>query len=315
MNPIITTDEQVRAFTPNVFSTVEGEVSLYDKLQPYLQDTQAWLESILPVLTPIEDVQSILPPEEESPVQQPGAEGAGLDGDEAIEAQAEDEVPAEEVDVEPDARLVLVERILVLEAFRRAIPSLDLVLTPNGFGIVSNDNMAPASTDRVNRLIDQLEVERDLAIENLVNLQLRLDAGAFTRYPQYSHWVKTVFRPFELQRMKGSKRLLATWLQDRYTVQHIESDLADKYISQPVLEMLQLTTTEPLTPFLEHVRSHFIYAISVVMEGKERPVHMLRDLTDEVRKAYPEEWSQSPTYRLYVDNRFENKKTSGGFWL
>lgn len=37
------------------------------------------------------------------------------------------------------------------------VPSLDLVLTPNGFGIVSNQNVAPASRDRVARLIASLE--------------------------------------------------------------------------------------------------------------------------------------------------------------
>lgn len=315
MQPIITTDEQVRRYTPNVFATVEGEVSLYDKLQPYLHDTQAWLESIVPVLTPIKDVQSILPPQEESPVQQPGAEGAGLDGDEAIAAQEESEVSEEPVDEEPDPRLVVTERILVIEAFRRAIPSLDLVLTPNGFGIVNNDNMVPASADRVNRLIDQLETERDIAIENLVQLQLRLDAGAFTRYPQYDHWVKTIFRPFELQRMRGARRLLATWLQDRYNVRYVENDLAEKYISQPVLEMIQLTAKDPLTPFLEHVRSNMVYAIQTVLDGKPCPVRMMRDMTDDVRKTLGEVWSESPTARLYVDTRYENKKGSGGFWL
>ena len=38
-----------------------------------------------------------------------------------------------------------------------AIPSLDLVLTTNGFGIVSNQNVVPASRERVDALISSLE--------------------------------------------------------------------------------------------------------------------------------------------------------------
>lgn len=53
-------------------------------------------------------------------------------------------------------RLVALRRYLVgmicSFAFEEAIPQLDLVLTPTGFGIVSNQNVAPASADRVKAL-------------------------------------------------------------------------------------------------------------------------------------------------------------------
>ena len=45
----------------------------------------------------------------------------------------------------------LATHIVVNEAMRQAVPSLDLVLTPNGFGIVSNSNIAPASKERVEK--------------------------------------------------------------------------------------------------------------------------------------------------------------------
>ena len=35
--------------------------------------------------------------------------------------------------------------IIVCHALMNAVPSLDLVLTPNGFGVVSNQNVAPLS--------------------------------------------------------------------------------------------------------------------------------------------------------------------------
>lgn len=66
----------------------------------------------------------------------------------------------DKIDTEPVTedydRLAALRRYLVgmicSLAFEDAIPQLDLVLTPTGFGVVSNQNVAPASVDRVNAL-------------------------------------------------------------------------------------------------------------------------------------------------------------------
>lgn len=47
-------------------------------------------------------------------------------------------------------------RIIVNRAFSCAVPSLDLVLSPTGFGIVNTTSIAPASKERVERLIASL---------------------------------------------------------------------------------------------------------------------------------------------------------------
>lgn len=47
-------------------------------------------------------------------------------------------------------------RLVVLDALANAIPSIDLVVTPTGFGVVNTNNLAPASKDRVERLINSL---------------------------------------------------------------------------------------------------------------------------------------------------------------
>ena len=59
-------------------------------------------------------------------------------------------------------------KIVADHAFLNAIPSLDLVLTPNGFGIVSNTNVVPASKERIERLVGSLETERDANLEQLL---------------------------------------------------------------------------------------------------------------------------------------------------
>ena len=54
------------------------------------------------------------------------------------------------------------------EAFRMAVPSLDLVLTPNGFGIVNNQNVVPALKERIERLMFSLAQLRDKAASTML---------------------------------------------------------------------------------------------------------------------------------------------------
>lgn len=48
--------------------------------------------------------------------------------------------------------------------------SRDIVLTDTGFGVVSNDTIAPASPVRVNALKEELEYRRDFSLEHLIRM-------------------------------------------------------------------------------------------------------------------------------------------------
>ena len=63
---------------------------------------------------------------------------------------------------------------------------LDIVLTETGLGVVSNQNVAPASSDRVNRLRKQIQDSRDDAMDDLIDalrgvLEWRQDSIAADR--------------------------------------------------------------------------------------------------------------------------------------
>lgn len=60
-------------------------------------------------------------------------------------------------------------RVTALWAYYTAIPHLDLVLTENGFGVVSNQNVSPASSLRVNTLRQQVKQSLEDAIDNLLS--------------------------------------------------------------------------------------------------------------------------------------------------
>lgn len=63
----------------------------------------------------------------------------------------------------------LVGKIIVNKAFAEAIPSLDVVLSPAGFAVISTDGRAPASKERIERLVASLDSFVDANVSVLVS--------------------------------------------------------------------------------------------------------------------------------------------------
>lgn len=58
--------------------------------------------------------------------------------------------------------------IIANHAYWDAIPFLDVVHTSSGFGVINNNNKAPASKERIERLRTQCLIRRDTEVENLM---------------------------------------------------------------------------------------------------------------------------------------------------
>ena len=118
MSLLIPDNNVLLQFVPNVLKSVQGETLLFDKIAPHLEVAETWLTTTFL--------------------------------SEAVLA----ELPTRDA----NNKLLHYARMAVAaEAMLHAVPQLDLVLTPNGFGVVSNTNIAPASKERVERLLLSLE--------------------------------------------------------------------------------------------------------------------------------------------------------------
>lgn len=68
------------------------------------------------------------------------------------------------LDAEPDGELLqLAKRYIAHLAVLSVLRQLDVVLTPTGFGVVSNDNVSPASKQRVDALESSLRTAKEKA--------------------------------------------------------------------------------------------------------------------------------------------------------
>ncbi len=276
---IISTDSELRQYIPNVLVTVEGEKTLYEKIEQHLRAAEEWVKDSFTG----EDVYSAI---------------ENLTASERLR--------------------VIVANIVAAEAFKNAIPSLDLILTPNGFGIVSNNNVLPASKERVDRLMTQTEDQRDLYAGLLIR-RLPAQKGWLTT-EQAAFFGATLFPSMSLcDRMDIRSQRWTKYLKLRENLLHIEKTLAAKYFSE-----------EQMTVFRQIVLSHsggdtltqqVIMKIQSIelMILREQPVHNqdFFDIVNVIRNnedTFPE-WQGSDTAELYQIKPFENKKESGGYWF
>ena len=283
MTQLITSDEQLHRYLPKAFATARGEAPFYNKVLPWIQTAERWLFSQF-VGDDFADTFLTLDPDE--PVR------------------------------------VTAACVVVHEAMMRAVPSLDLVLTPNGFGIVSNQNVAPASRDRVARLIASLEASRDDCIEQLVAYLFRITEWYDTTI---RHWFTATLFPFiDLANLCGfTDHRWANYLGLRTKAIDIEQRIAEEFISPEELAVFReevfsttwdFTLTERChTQIIERLRS----VILNVLQGNPLNIVSLRDIVDFMRKhedQFPE-FRASRTYKLFEPPIFENKKKNSGYFF
>ena len=280
---LITTDEQLRLLIPNVLATVEGEPTLIEKLYPYLETAEQW------------SIDTFVP--------------------EAIF----DEIAAADSFGPYERFRFPLEKLVVCHAYMTAIPSLDLVLTPNGFGIVSNQNVVPASRERVDALITSLESQRDAAIEALI---IRLSSRTDWQQSEPGKYFAATMFPFLslCRRLAIREHIWDSYQQLRERLIKIENVLADTYFSHEQMTVFrhrviaQCRTANNLESQI--IRSLQSYELQLLTDIQVHP-QCYYDLVTIIRE-HPTEfpaWHTSPVAELYKPKVFQNKKKSSAYWF
>lgn len=286
---LIKDEDKLRTYLPNAFASVEGEVSLYDKLQPWLQTAELWLQQKILGTATLQAISL----EESSHL---GGTGGGLH--------------------------TLACKIVVATAFRRAIPSLDLVLTPNGFGIVSNSNVAPASKERIERLQAELDATCNEDTNSLLQM-LPMREDWHDSLP-YRFWSSTLFPDLEVcnrvtTKTSGkTKTEIYLWLQPRIIA--IEDQMAEEFLSSELLEHLRhqlCTAPSDITTEEARVLKQVKAEIINILNGNPPNRTHLTDIVNYIRQhqdAFPL-WYSSDTAKLFTPPIFENKKEARGYFF
>lgn len=288
MSLLIPDNNVLLQFVPNVLKSVQGETLLFDKIAPHLEVAEAWLTTTFLSEAVLTELLSV-------------SENAN------------------------NKLLHYARMAVVAEAMLHAVPQLDLVLTPNGLGVVSNTNIAPASKERVERLLLSLEKMRDDTLAVLLPLLTQNVAWATSDPCQY--FEQTLYPWLDLPRKLGSTE--HAWLH--YQELHskliaIEERLAHDFFSCELLNVLRkanLHNAWENTASAPHYRSAWQHIFAIVLfmlrEEEANPpftscievVNSLRNTPDGIF----EEWKLSETAALFENHGYMNDKKKGGFWF
>ena len=278
MAKLINNDDTLRHYLPNVFATVKGEVSLFDKVKVDIDLAENW---VIETFVSTKTFNTICGYAEDNPIK------------------------------------IITAKLIASEALRRAIPSLDLVLTPNGFGVVSNQNVAPASKERVDRLIGSLADYRDECIANL--LPALVGASQWLNSSQASFFGETLFPDLAItDQVKGTGSKWERYLALRPMILDIEASLAEEWFSPELMAQLR---SENLRGTLSADRSLVVRQIQAQIVGYLKSgsfnSRRLGDIVNFIRQRDSEfeAWHSSDVAKLFAPPVFRNKKNSAGYFF
>ena len=137
----------------------------------------------------------------------------------------------------------LIHRAAILRTAYEQIPALDLVLTPTGFGIVSNQQTAPASPARVSALREQVRRSATLAEDTL--LQHFLHSAPTALLDPASHCPSLIYSPTIAQ-------AFGIQTPDGRTIYHEEFPRVIPTIHEAQARLSDLISPELLTALIRH---------------------------------------------------------------
>lgn len=139
----------------------------------------------------------------------------------------------------PESLLPLTRKIIVFKAFADAVPSLDVTLSPAGFAVINTDGRAPASKERVERLIASLQSFVEANLPPFILSLLRREDWRDTSMGDY--WLGTfMYGLDDAMANKRDKDLLTSYRSMRDSALRFETELSQDYLGKEVMKHLRL---------------------------------------------------------------------------
>lgn len=279
MAKLITTDAQLRSHLPNIIASVKGETPFIERLALFLDLAEDWVRTTFTSETTFNTICGYT---DSNPLK------------------------------------VLTSRLVVADALRRAIPSLDIVLSPNGFAVVNTSNLAPASKPRVDRLIGSMLSHRDDCIAAL--LPGLVGASKWLTSSQADFFGATLFPDLRIVDAVGGTTgsKWDRYLELRPQVIDLEASLAEEWLSPELMSALRSETLRGDLPVKRHEIVRQVKAQVVgYLRGGSFNSRRLADIVNYIRQNAEsfEEWHKSETAKLFAPPAFRNERKASGYFF
>lgn len=227
--------------------------------------------------------------------------------------------------LEADGAPVMAERIVCLSGAVRTVPHLDLVLTPTGFGVVSNQNVAPASRERVSALVDQMKEDLSFS-EDLLLLKL-LPGGWGSSAPAARKVDTLLWCPLMLRRQGITCQGRTVHTREQYealrpailAAHRAACDLVSPGLMEALVDEHRTQGDRPPLDLrgIAEERARGFMAAHILREAYPRALQpaarQLLSFVQQHPEAFPEYAGSSEMQSGEI--RYQNKKTDGTFFF
>ena len=227
----------------------------------------------------------------------------------------------------PDHVAATLATAICLRAAYNAVPQMDLVLTPTGFGIVSNQNTAPASRERVDALRLQLRRDACQLEDHVLSYIAATDMMTLRRSRANSLlWTPSLCTLYGIRTPEGGE-VLREEFDAMATALHAASARVVDVISPELYAALvtrQYADDQGLVPDTSPNESAYGEALTMarrlmaahVMHGPgiaDHTRHLINYI--EAHADQLDEYRLSPTYQARHTTQYENKQTDPSFFF
>lgn len=218
----------------------------------------------------------------------------------------------------PDAVKTVCKRYVSISAFINAFRQLDVVLTATGFGIVNNQNVAPASKERVDALLTDLWRELDKCEEQLLILLTRTEGWSGTR--QAKICISNLYwRRSDMEAWLGiANPTRDERLKIRQQVDAVEVKLAEKISWEQREKLLVAMRSNSLTELEQQLVDKAMQFISAsIKQQLEQAAYLLRKIVDFLNDNVDEfqEYKNSQEYEINNNRGYQNAKQDTAYFF
>ena len=210
------------------------------------------------------------------------------------------------------------KQLVCLSAFLSVLRQLDLVLTPTGFGVVSNDNLAPASKQRVDALEGELRTQYHKTLAMTLNL-LRSENWGATE--QARHFIGHLYDEYTFFFETHPNASATDWDGYQQTIEEAEETLrtrmGDRQMDD-ILDAFRRGDPNRLEPYRDLISLIVMFTDTWATKGGatlRAPVshRLMRILDSDDNKEYFKLYRESSNYQANHHEAFKNTKDSAGY--